>query len=287
MILKEWNKVKGVFKKPKIKVYFGFWSVSYLALKLGEFLLNKGFDKYPILTKIWRFLSRTDSSLPVWRRGNTISLFSKHHKWVLDKEKHTNYFDWDDEFKSKLKKLHLSWLKPHYTLPTIFSFYIFKRDVMYKWKYDELRYEYPPQFTIVFFNISLTLHWCAPVKDFDYTSNDRYWTSVLSYIYEKSYYEKNDILGLAQDMGWSKIYRKGDYENGEYVFNFSPEFVKDQVIAEKIEQWQKNKMTELIKINEFLTCSECGGRMAVEEGKVCLTDPVQYKYKFDVLPPLK
>ena len=94
-----YRKVKGVFVRPRLKVYFGLW--------------------------------KNDPNLPVWRRG-----------W----------------------------------------FHIFNRDVTGKAKYDSWRYEFPPQFTIVAFGVSLTFTLHCPIED-NYSCDDHYWECILEYLY--------------------------------------------------------------------------------------------------------
>ena len=104
--------------------------------------------------KFYFGLWKNSSGLPFWRCGNIINL----------------------------KKYGLGCLKPQIILPTWLSFYIFNYDVVYKWKYDDIRYEFPPQFTIVFFGLAFQIKLQAPLED-EYDMEDHYWESLLNYLY--------------------------------------------------------------------------------------------------------
>lgn len=114
--------------------------------------VNKVFvrPKMKISFGLWKNIS----GLPFWRRGKIINL----------------------------KKYKMGWLKPQVILPTWLSFYIFNYDVVYKWKYDDICYEFPPQFTIVFFGLALQIRLQAPIED-EYDMDIHYWESLLSYLY--------------------------------------------------------------------------------------------------------
>lgn len=146
-LYKTYNKVKNVFKKPILKWSFCKWRHSGL--------------------------------LPVWRHGNSIK-FGKYDeydtKWNYAKLISAK---WNEKGKRNhpiISKL----FKPYYQLPIWLSFYIFNRDVMWKPKFDYYCFEYPPQFTIVFFGWSLNFWLINPtgklINDYDY------WETVLEYI---------------------------------------------------------------------------------------------------------
>lgn len=146
-----YNKVKKVFKKPKLCWYFGKW--------------------------------RHDPCLPIWRRGNTIKIATNNDEYISEFYfcKYINS-EWTDIGKQRhpfLSKI----FKPMYVLPIWLSFYIFNRDIMWKTKYEDYRFEYPGQFTIVFFGLSLSFWLKAP--KIENTSDDySYWESILWYLNE-------------------------------------------------------------------------------------------------------
>lgn len=248
-----YNKVKNVFIKPKLYFKFGLW--------------------------------KNDPCLPIWRRGPIISLFSskfvyKHSYQVRsyvniteykkgDKMKNgkiaeCNYGtynihklpnkleDWDRiwhrDFRKKLKKWHLSWIKPNYQLPIWCSFYVFNRDFIWKtkWSSYDFRYEFPPQFTLVLFGFSFSLWLKFPGNSA--FSNDQYWEGILHYLYgEKSL----DLKSAIQECGkWSKRLDKDipyTYWSFEKTF-LRPEYWKeyDKAIEElEVELYrQKEKEDE-------------------------------------------
>lgn len=181
-IYKTYNKAKEVFVRPKLKVSFGLWK-------------NIGI-------------------LPVWRRGNmicianhnqcyepkdfiyykkynagdikedgTVALYAKVVRSNHKLPEGCNGYVWNRNIRKKLKKIGLGWLKPKYFLPIWLSFYKFDLDVIYKWKYDTIRFEYPPQFTLVFFGLALSFVLVPELED-ENDSPDHYWESLLSYLYQ-------------------------------------------------------------------------------------------------------
>lgn len=106
---------------------------------------------------------RKDPCLPIWRRGPIISFGKYSGK----------------------------------SLPMCFAFYIFNLDVMWKTKWDEIRYEYPPQFTVVLFGISFSWWLSAPSASTDWKGqpdNGSYWETILEYVYGEQSQDENDNL---------------------------------------------------------------------------------------------
>lgn len=177
-----YNKVKHFFKKPKLHWKFGLW--------------------------------KHDPCLPIWRHGLHINLgkYRKHYycpnnciqvktgvsywtdckenqreisSYSIFKHKLPCKYAWNKDIRLKLRKYHLSWIPPVIQLPLWCSFYIFNHDLIWKTKYEDYRFEYPPQFTIVFFGISLSFWVQAPVEDVGNTfSYYSYWESILWYLNE-------------------------------------------------------------------------------------------------------
>lgn len=188
-LFKEWKKCSKYFVKPKLKFYFGKW--------------------------------KNDPCLPVWRTPKTI-YFTRNSKYVkqvysshcvkIDGKYNLiihklpgnlkNYdYVWNSNIRRFLKKYHLSWIKPFINLPMWLSFYIFNHDIMWKTKYDDIRYEFPPQFTIVLFGYSLSIWACNPTKD---TCNDSfYYEAMLNHNYRdyKSLYDLVEQQGFWTSRG--------------------------------------------------------------------------------------
>ena len=231
-LYKTYNKVKNVFIKPKLHFKFGLW--------------------------------KDDVCLPVWRKGPVIKLFSnkfiyKHsylvRNWVNiteykkgDKMKNgeiakwnigtynqhklpNNLKDWDRvwnrDFRKKLKKFGLSWLKPQYQLPIWLSFYIFNWDFCWKtkWSCYDFRYEYPPQFTIVLFGLSFS--WFLKFPNNDAFNECQYWEGILHYLYGK---KPLDLKSAIKSCGkWTTYFERDvpySYWGFEKTF-LKPEYWKE------------------------------------------------------------
>lgn len=94
------------------------------------------------------------------------------------------------------------------------SFHIFNFDVMYKPKWEEWRYEFPPQFTIVAFGLSLTFTLHCPIND-KYSSDDHYWECILEYLYGRS--NKSIINTLLNSGIWTGSGQKYHQLRREYL----------------------------------------------------------------------
>lgn len=62
------------------------------------------------------------------------------------------------------------------------TFNIFNRDICWKTKWGDYRFEYPGQFTIVFFGLSFSVWNTCPIRDSD---DEDYWEAILHYINSK------------------------------------------------------------------------------------------------------
>ena len=204
--LYEWKQTHGAFVKPKLKWYFGPW---------------------------WK-----EGNLPVWRRGNTIH-FGKYS------ERKDNYdfaklekSEWNELGKKNhpiLSKL----VKPSYELPRWLSFYFFNSDIVYKtkWSEDDFRYEFPAHITLVIFGFAISVTAYIPKsEENDFTSNDDYWESLLTYNYFKGDIKKtNEVMGY-----WNSP------KDNNFRFRFQPRFLsntidRDDLIALQAEQLPKIK----------------------------------------------
>lgn len=179
-LYKTYNKVKHKFKKPKLYWKFGLW--------------------------------KHDHCLPVWRRGPQIRLGRYREHWYqpqntihyksgvsywtnsrgekceipcysMSTHKLPCYYAWNRPVRKKLKKLGLAWIPPVIQLPLWCSYYVFNRDVMWKTKFENYRFEFPPQFTIVFFGLALSF-WLKPPFMDNICDEDDYWESILWYLNE-------------------------------------------------------------------------------------------------------
>ncbi len=204
--LYEWKQTHGAFIRPKLKWYFGPW---------------------------WK-----EGNLPVWRRGNTIH-FGKYS------ERKDNYdfakletSEWTEEGKKNhpiLSKI----VKPSYELPRWLSFYFFNSDIVYKtkWSEDDFRYEFPAHITLVIFGFAISITAYIPKsEENDWTCQDDYWESLLTYNYFKGDIKKtNKVMGY-----WNSP------KDGNFRFRFQPRFLtstvdRDDLIALQAEQLPKIK----------------------------------------------
>lgn len=225
-----WEKAKDYFIRPSLRVYFGPW--------------------------------RKDPSLPIWRRGPAIyiprrkGLYNRAYPvkdsvmiktgvktWEYNGETLSyNCYDWAPSHKlpgnlkagdyvwkrsirKKLKKWHLSWIKPVIHLPVWMRFTIFNHDVLYKWKYDSIRYEYPPQFTIVAFGLSLSFTLHSPVQN-ALACDDHYWESLLNHVYDNNSGTLKETILNAGIWSRYKDDKKIDY------FALRPSYLKTNRLAE-------------------------------------------------------
>jgi len=192
-LFQTYKKAKEFFVRPNIHFSFGRW--------------------------------RKNNCLPVWRRGpiirigkhpyklnsncyevkNRVMIFTGYSTWKdsSGKERQSKCYDWaathklpgglkpgDNVWKrdtrKKLRKYHLSWIKPKYQLPIWLSFYIFNHDIGWKTKWGDTRYEWPPQFTIVFFGLAFSIWLSAPKCECEHCHQDGYWEGVIDYGFYKN-----------------------------------------------------------------------------------------------------
>lgn len=150
---------------------------------------------------MWSFCKwRHAPLLPVWRRGNTIRLYKRYDEITEIREKFLPRYEWSEIGRQKHPILSKLFKKPLYTLPIWLSFYIFNHDLVWKTKYDDYRFEYPPQLSIVIFGWSLNFWLKAPKCEYKsnariLTTDEDYWESILWYIeYKNRFPERNRKL---------------------------------------------------------------------------------------------
>lgn len=218
-----WEKAKQVFVKPSLKVYFGKWS--------------------------------KDPNLPVWRRGALVYICSRKklssychtvnnsvmiktgvrsylhnnkehfldcYEWVpkhaLPSGLRCGDYVWNHNIRKKLRKWHLDWLPPIIELPIWTRFHIINFDLGWKTKYDSVRYEFPPQFTIVAFGLSLSLTLHSPKSD-KYGCDDHYWEAILNHIY------KNKSGSLKETIELSGIWTTYKEDTKTSYFAVRPDYI--------------------------------------------------------------
>lgn len=181
---KTYNKVKDIFVKPRKVWFVGKWK------------------NYP--------------GLPMWRHGNMIYLgkYGEYtSKWNYSKMLECNWTDLGKKNHPILSKL----FKPIYQFPIWLSFYIFHNDVVWKTKYDDYRYEFPPQFCIVFFGLCIGFHLHNPAAD-RAMHDDDYWEAILWYLEYKDLEKVKNALGT-----WFS------YSNNMSHDRLNPKFIKSNI----------------------------------------------------------
>ena len=169
-LYKTYNTAKNVFVKPKLVLKIGFW----------RNMEGLPFSRHGNIIRLTKYGYYYPNNC-VTVKSNDSRFRSYFHKLPKGCENGV----WFRNIRKNLRKFRLGWLKPVYELPLYLSFYIFDFDVCYKLKYDEFRYEFPPQFTIVFFGISLSFWLNAPEETYNpIWSNCSYWESMLWYLNE-------------------------------------------------------------------------------------------------------
>lgn len=226
------------------------WLIKVLHIKMYD-TYNKARNAFKEPKLYWKFgLWKNDPCLPVWRRGRIVKLFKRSQAcvvWdVIGKSKPKRYkmgdkyiwstpqdikgWKWSDTYKQQhpiLTKL----FKPQYELPVWMSCYVFNHDLIWKTKWDDYRYEFPPQFTIVLFGWSLSF-WLKHPLGKEYR-DDCYWEAMLWYIdkkYIKDAFEECPI--------WKNC------NTNELTFSMDPNILNppyDQMTQQMIDKYLKTK----------------------------------------------
>lgn len=204
--LYEYSKCKKHFVRPKFKWFIGKW-------------IN-------------------EPNLPVWRCGPQLKL-GKYSDYET-KYNYARLVDswWTDSGKQRhpiLSKL----FKPVYQLPIWLAFHWYDDDMMYKtkWTESDFRFEFPPHFTIVFFGFAISITAYFPMEnDKDFTANDDYWESLLTY----NYFD-GDLKQTNKELGYYNDFKKGD---GQWVFN--PRFLKNVVERDDLISIQEKEEKEIL-----------------------------------------
>lgn len=177
-----YNKVKHKFKKPKLHWRLGLWKHDPCipVWRRGpEIHLGKYRKNYYCQNGVTHY----KSGVSYWTDSN-----GKQHEipcWAMSTHKVPCKYAWNRDIRIKLRKCGLGWIPPVIQLPTWLSFYVFNHDMIWKTKFEDYRFEFPPQFTIVFFGISLSFWLNAPEGVYNpIWSNCSYWESMLWYLNE-------------------------------------------------------------------------------------------------------
>lgn len=236
------EQVKDVFQKPKLYWFIGKWSNDPClpVWRRGPILYPFGYPyKAHIQDKIKQV--RNSVNVKLYRKGDILKngeiakwdcSQSVYHK--LPGNLHDGDYIWNREIRKKLKKFHLSWIKPEYQLPIWCSFHFWNSEVIWKtkWSSTDFRFEFPGHFTIVLFGLSFSLWSNWPSTHNSYS--DWYWESILHFLYGRT---PKSLRNAVYEMGRCIYWTKEDEKKTE--FTFKKEFLKekywpeyDKIVAE-------------------------------------------------------
>ena len=173
-----YKKIKGVWKKPKLRVYFGSWLHDPNLPVWRSHMVRLG--KYGSYYQIRKWVELEDKSKAYYDETFKQTIKSYYH---VEHNRIKAEYAWKRNIRKKLRKWGLGWIPPVIEIPWWLGVHVFNFDVMWKWKFDDVRYEFPPQFTIVFFGLSLSLTLHEPTGGY-YTSDDQYWEGIISWLYQ-------------------------------------------------------------------------------------------------------
>lgn len=227
-LYKTYNQAKNVFVKPKLHCYFGLWKNDpCLPVWRRGPIWRLGGSPYDLNAKCY-FLKDSVA----YKKGEETTKLSNGEPYTygvygrsyhqLPGNLYAGMVVWNRNIRKKLRKFGIKRAKAWIYFPIWLSFRIFNRDVTWKTKWTgyDIRYEYPPQFTIVFFGLSLSF-WLNPViKDNETEDYNHYWESLLKYVYGKY---KGDLLQTIISCGkWENISKNTSY------FQVSKNYIKPE-----------------------------------------------------------
>ena len=248
-LYKTYNKAKDVFVKPKLYCYFGKWKHSPCLpvwrrgpiLRFGGSIWKENAKCYVINNTVSIKIHNAGDLKPDGRVYKYNEFKTIHHK--LPGNLKQGDIVWKRNIRKKLRKFGIKNMKAQIHLPIWCMFHITNLDVIWKTKWTEydIRYEFPPQFSIIFFGLSLSF-WLNPViKDKQTESFDHYWESLLKYVYGKY---KGDLLQTVISCGkWENISKNTSYfqVSKNYI---KPEYWEEYDKAIELYNELKNKETD-------------------------------------------
>ncbi len=216
-----WEKVKDTFVKPSLKVYFGKWKndPNLPVWRSGPTVYlcpKKWLSKYCHPLKEGVFIVSGTKTVP-WGKDKSyeckVHEFARH---TLPKGLTVGDYMWNSSVRRKLRKWHLGWVKPVIKLPYWTRFKIINLDVCWKTKFDEIRYEFPPQLSFVGFGLSLTFTLHSPITC-TYCYDDSYWESILIHLYMN---KSGELKNTIEEVGiWHRL------EENVYYFATRPTYI--------------------------------------------------------------
>lgn len=191
-LYKMYKDVKRVFVEPELHFKFGRWT--------------------------------KDPNLPFWRQGPVIRLSRKNTA--------ADDVSWTERYKKKHPILTRIFRRAILCLPIWMTFRKFNWGVGWKTKWEDYRYEFPPQLTLVFFGLSISF-WL--VQDEEYWEGILYYTDPAEMSGRSVYNEclpefKKDIVVVGKQLG---VWRDGT--TGKNFYAFKPEYLESPYRK----QWEK------------------------------------------------
>ena len=247
-LYKTYNKAKDVFVKPKLHWKFGLWRHDpCLPVWRGGPIIGIGGSIYKANAKCYQVKNSVNvytGEKEYTRMDGSKTTYKTYETFYHKLPNNLNCFDivWKKEYR---KKWWAKIIPARLKLPIWLAFHIFNHDVIFKTKWTEydIRYEYPPQFTIVFFGLSLSF-WLNPeIKDPDTENFNHYWESLLTYLYGE---HAGDLLQTVVDCRkWEFIDKD---RNKKQYFQLSKNYIKPKYYKEYDEAIEL--YDELIKNNK-------------------------------------
>lgn len=195
--LKEYRKVKDVFVKPKIRFYFTRNKHKPWIWLTKKFGWNSKYKCYYPKDEVLVFDGYAEEF-----RGIPVKKYSSS-KHKLPK----GVSIYEPVWNRNIRKKWWSFIPPVIKLPSWMNFKFTDRDIIWKTKWDEYRYEFPAILSITLFGFEFG------ITSFD---NDDYWESLLTWYNCKNVEELDGIMGK-----WHLL-NSDTYEN-----RVKPEFFKE------------------------------------------------------------
>lgn len=262
-----YKKAKDLFIKPTIHFSFGRWINNQCLpvwrrgpkIRLGKSPHALNTNCYAVKNRVQIF-----TGYSTWKDSTGNEHQSKCYDWAashkLPEGLKPGDIVWKRDTRKKLRKFRLSWIKPCYKLPIWLSFYIFNHDIGWKTKWGDTRYEYPPQFTIVFFGLAFSIWLSAPKCEKDHFYQDGYWEGIIDYGFYKNKEDFDPVRFIKEQgfMHWTeytseekeernKIYDKYRDAKGSFPSYDTDEYKK-----------MKEELTSYPGVNEAALCiREC------------------------------
>ena len=228
-MFRTYRRAKDMFVKPSVSFYFGNWKRDhnyiggyrwriYLCPRKKLHTLT-----YPVKNMV---MIKTGTKDLKWGdKTHTVDVYENSYHKLPGKLTPWDSV-WNRDIRQKLRKYHLGWLPPVIYLPAWLGLGIYDLDVGWKTKYDDVRYENPPVFSIRFFGLSMSFSLHCPVKN-GLTCDDHYWESILTYLHDN---KSQTLLEAIEHMG---IWGRHNNEN-EIVHYFAvrPEYIKPKHLEE-------------------------------------------------------